>query len=366
MSVEITANKGSYVNFTLRGCSTPCANALRRIVISRIPVAAMKASLDDESTIQISANTGGLSNEIVKHRLSCVPIHGLQQPTDLSNYTLRLDVTADADTPRMVTTADIKVLWGDASNLQPAPASVAKSLFPANPITGDNIVITKLNPAIPAVSAGERLAFDAKLYWTEGSVKGTASAACTCSYKLTPDPARQEEAWQNSSGGEDNPQAKQDWLLGPGTRITIPNSYDFCLEGIGVYSPITMLNMASDILSEDLAASLASFAEIGGITPLVTTLQNAHGVRITGDVYTIGYLLQDALYTKHCVGPSKNYVGFRKDHPHDSHATLRVAIEGYTSPEAVLAALTTAVDEIQGTIATIKGSLPSESVPSTA
>ena len=366
MSVEITANKGSYIEFTLQGCSTPCANGLRRIIIARLPVAAMNASSDEDSTIQISANTGALSNEIVKHRLSCIPVHGLQQPTDLSNYTLRLDVTADEDTPRLVTTADIQVMWGDAANLQPAPASVAKSLFPANPITGDHIVITKLNPAIPAVSAGERLAFDAKLYWTEGSVKGTASAACTCSYKPTPDPARQEEAWQSASGGEDNPQAKQDWLLGPGTRITIPNSYDFCLEGIGVYSPVTMLNMACDILSEDLANALASFTEDGAITPLVTTLQDAHNVKITGDVYTVGYLLQDALYAKHCVGPSKNYVGFRKDHPHDSYGTLRVAIEGSSSPAAVLATLTAAVEELQSTIATIKGSLPSESVLSTA
>ena len=364
MSIEVTSNQGDYVEFTLQGCSTPCANGIRRIIVSRLPVVAMKA--DGESTIQISANTSGLNNEIIKHRLSCVPIHGLQQPTDLSNYTLRLDVTASDDIPRMVTTADIQVMWGDASSLQPAPATVAKSLFPANPITGDNIVITKLNPAIPGASAGERLAFDAKLYWTEGSVKGTASAACTCSYMQTPDPARQDEAWSKQATAEDTPQARQDWLLGPGSRITIPNSFDFRLEGVGVYSPVTMLHMACNILSEALTNALTSIAEAGNITPVITTLQDAHTVRITGDVYTIGYILQDALYAKHCIGPSKNYVGFRKDHPHDSYGTLRIAIEGATSPDDIFAAITTAVGDIQNTISTIKGSLPSDAVLSTA
>lgn len=364
MSVEVTSNQGDYIEFTLRGCSTPCANGLRRIIVSRLPVVAMKA--DDESTIQISANTGGLNNEIIKHRLSCVPIHGLQPPMDLSNYTLRLDVTASDDIPRIVTTADIQVMWGDASSLQPAPATVAKTLFPANPITDDHIVITKLNPAIPGVSAGERLAFDAKLYWTEGSVKGTASAACTCSYMQTPDPARQEEAWSKQATAEDTPYARQDWLLGPGSRITVPESYDFRLEGVGVYSPVTMLHMACDILSEDMTNTLASISEAGNITPVITTLKDAHSVRITGDVYTIGYILQDTLYAKHCIGPGKNYVGFRKDHPHDSYGTLRVAIEGAISPDGVFAAITTAVGDIQSTISTIKGSLPSETVPSTA
>jgi len=366
MSIEITNNKGNYTEFTLRGCATPCANGLRRIIIARIPVVAMKATPDEDSTIYISANTSGLNNEIIKHRLSCIPIHGIQQPTDLSNYTLRLDVTASDDTPRLVTTADIKVMWGDASNLKPAPADVAKTMFPPNSITGDHIVITKLNPAIPGVSAGERFAFDAKLQWTEGSEMGTASAACTCSYKQTPDPLRQEEAWKSQSTGDDNANAKQDWLLGPGTRITIPDSYDFCIEGVGVYTPITMLNMACDILSDDLKNALASFSEVGNIVPVVTTLPDAHSVKIVGDVYTIGYILQDALYAKHCIGPSKNYVGFRKDHPHDSHGTLRVAIEGVTNPETILAAITSAVGDIQGTISTIKASLPVEPVLSTA
>lgn len=362
MSIEVTSDQGNYIEFTLRGCSTPSANGLRRILISRLPVVAMRAIPESESTIHISANTGGLNNEIIKHRLSCVPVHGMQQPTDLSNYTLRLDVTASDDTPRIVTTADIEVMWGDASDLKPAPKGVASTMFPANPITGDHVVIAKLNPAIPGVSAGERLAFDAKLYWTEGSVKGTASAACTCSYMQTPDPARQEEAWSSIATEETTPQAKQDWLLGPGSRITIPNSYDFRLEGVGVYSPVTMLRMACDILSDDLERTLASVAEPGNIIPTTTTLQNAHSVRITGDVYTIGYILQDALYEKHCRDPGKNYAGFRKDHPHDSYATLRVAVEGATSPEAVLALINAAIEDVQGTIAEIKGSLPSETV----
>ena len=366
MSIEVTSNEGNYIEFVLRGCSTPCANGIRRIIMSRLPVVAMRAIPDGESTIQISANTGGLNNEIIKHRLSCIPVHGIQQPTDLSNYTLRLDVTASGDTPRIVTTADIQVMWGDAADLKPAPASVAKMMFPANPITGDHIVITKLNPAIPGVSAGERLAFDAKLYWTEGSMKGTASAACTCSYSQTPDPARQEETWSSTATGEESAQAKQDWLLGPGSRLTIPNSYDFRLEGVGVYSPVTMLNMACDILSADLTEVRGSVADAGNIKPTTTSLQDAYSVRITGDVYTIGYILQDALYEKHCRDPGKNYVGFRKDHPHDSYGTLRIAIDGATSPDAILATINAAVEDVQGTITAIKGSLPSETALATA
>ena len=362
MSIEITELRGNTMKFVLRGAPPSMANALRRSIIAKIPVVAFKGFPDQDSTIQITENTGGLHNEILKQRLACVPIHLTDRSVDLSNYTIQLDVSATDGVRRTVTTGDLTILWGEQRSK--APATVVKALFPPDPITNDYIVITKLNPAVPGASPAEHLALEATMYWTEGSEGGTASAACTCSYAFTPDRVKQEEHWAANQddlhGGQSDDErvrAKQDWLLGAGSRIVVPDSYDFILETVGVYTPQQLLTTACDIVAQGLDMTTRSLTELGTVQPQESTLINAHVVKIQYDPYTIGHLLQTYMYTKHCVDNQNNYVGFRKAHPHDSFAELRVAFESASTAEAVAAVVTETATEITGIITSIRNSI---------
>ena len=353
------------MNFVLRGVPASMANALRRSIIARVPVVAFKGFPDTESTIDITTNTSGINNEILKQRLACVPIHLTDRSVDLSNYVVSLDVSASEGARRTVTTADFTILWGEQRSK--APATVVKALFPPDPITGDHIVLTKLNPAIPGASPAERIALEATMYWTEGSEGGTASAACTCSYAFTPDRVKQEQVWNEVVSQDiaeaDHARAKQDWLLGEGMRITVPQSYDFILETVGVYTPQQLLATACDIVIQGLDMTTRSLTETGVVQPQDSTLTNAHMVKTQYDPYTVGHLLQTDMYAKHCVDNTNNYVGFRKAHPHDSFAELRIALESASTVEAVAAAVIESATAIKQVATSIRDSIPSHASP---
>ena len=61
--------------FTLSGINVSLANSLRRTMLSDIPLVVFKTTPHDKNKCTIHANTSRLNNEIIKLRLSCIPIH---------------------------------------------------------------------------------------------------------------------------------------------------------------------------------------------------------------------------------------------------------------------------------------------------
>ena len=63
------------LRFTLHGVEVCFANALRRTILSDIPLIVIKTDNFESNQCTIKENSGRLHNEIVKQRLSCIPIH---------------------------------------------------------------------------------------------------------------------------------------------------------------------------------------------------------------------------------------------------------------------------------------------------
>ena len=87
------------LKFTLSGVNVSIANGLRRILLSEIPMVVFRTMPSEKNKCTIAANTCGLNNEIVKHRLSCIPIH-IKDVEDfpLKNYVMNLNVENNTDT----------------------------------------------------------------------------------------------------------------------------------------------------------------------------------------------------------------------------------------------------------------------------
>ena len=90
---HLSEEDGIY-RFQLSHLNVSLANALRRTILNDIPTYAF-----EESKCDIQINTGRLHNEILKHRLSCIPIHYKAisanhqvDETLLQNYVLEVDV----------------------------------------------------------------------------------------------------------------------------------------------------------------------------------------------------------------------------------------------------------------------------------
>ena len=65
---------GNLLKFTISGVDVAYVNGLRRTIMSDIPLLVFRTFPYEKNKCNIIANTGRLNNELVKQRLSCIPI----------------------------------------------------------------------------------------------------------------------------------------------------------------------------------------------------------------------------------------------------------------------------------------------------
>ena len=94
-TVSNISEDGDVYKFTLSDINVSLANAIRRTILSDIPTLAFDA--ENKEYCQIEKNTGRLHNEILKHRLSCIPIHMNELDILPGNYIMELDRCNDGD-----------------------------------------------------------------------------------------------------------------------------------------------------------------------------------------------------------------------------------------------------------------------------
>ena len=108
------SEENDILKFTLHGVNVCFANAIRRTILSDIPIVVIHTDSHETNQCTIKQNTGRLHNEIIKQRLSCIPIHTtLLRDTDKEkalpgNYSLVLDITNDTDNTIFVTSGETK------------------------------------------------------------------------------------------------------------------------------------------------------------------------------------------------------------------------------------------------------------------
>ena len=104
------------LKFRLTGVNMSLANALRRIILSEIETVVFRTAPYNESKATIEKNTSRLNNELIKQRLSCVPIHIKDTSSfPIQDYVMELDVKNETDSDIYVTTEDFKVKRLNAS-----------------------------------------------------------------------------------------------------------------------------------------------------------------------------------------------------------------------------------------------------------
>ena len=97
------------LKFTLVDCNMSIANALRRIIVSDIPTFVFRTYPYSQNKAEITHNTTRFHNEIIKQRLSCIPIHIDDIDFPYHDYIVEVDVRNDTDNIIYVTTKDFKI-----------------------------------------------------------------------------------------------------------------------------------------------------------------------------------------------------------------------------------------------------------------
>ena len=333
--------------FTLSGLKVSLANALRRTVQDDIP-----AYVFDIAKCKVEINTGRLHNEILTHRLQCIPIHSkviaedwlLNRPDHnlFEKYVMELDVQNDGEQVIYVTTADFRIK--NKTTGRYLTSSEMERLFPKDKLTNSNIIFARLRPKISDTIPGEHLKLSCEFVISNAANNSAFTMVCCSVYGNTIDSEAATKAWENTElqlreevekRGESVDASeiefqKKNFQLLDRQRHFIKDSFDFNIESVGVYEPREMCKMACSLLKYQFD-KLAEDIESDNVTILnsETTMDNCFDFILEHGDYTIGKSLEYILYEKEFVAtggePTIKYCGFKKTHPHDDHSIIRVS-----------------------------------------
>ena len=319
--------------FTLSGVNVSLANAIRRTILSDIPLVVFRTTPYEQNKANIIANTSRLNNEILKQRLSCIPIH-IKDIDDfpLKNYQLEVNVENITDTMMYVTTENFVI--NDLVTGKPIGEAKNREIFPADDYTGYFIDFVRLRPKISEELPGEKIHLTCELSIGTAKEDGMFNVVSTCSYGYTVDTVAQEatleklkQKWKDEGKNADevNFEAKN-WKLLDGMRITKQDSFDFIIQTVGVFDNIELVKKACEILIDKLQYqdSLIEKDELV-IEKSQNTMANSYDIILENEDYTIGKVLEYFMYTKFYEPKILTFCGFKKMHPHDSQSIIRVA-----------------------------------------
>ena len=322
--IELNSNiKDDLIKFTLSGVNVSIANALRRIILSEIPIIVFRVSPNEKNKCNVISNTCGLNNEIVKHRLSCIPIH-IKDVHDfpLKNYLLEVNVQNNTDTTIYVTTKDFVIK--DLVSGKPLPQDRIREIFPANDITGDFIDFVRLKARPSEDIAPKSLHLTCEFDIGTAKEDAAYNVVSTCSYGNTIDTALQEatlaqlkQKWKDEGKKESEVEFEAaNWKLLEGKRIFLKDSFDFVIQSIGIHTNGELLLMACEIMIQKLH-NLDSIIEKDEleIKNSDNTMQNSFDIVLENEDYTIGKVIEYFLLTNYYERKILTFCGFKMLHP---------------------------------------------------
>ena len=340
--IQFNSDADDTLTFTLSGVNVSIANGLRRTLIADIPSVVFRTAPHEESLATILVNTTRLNNEILKQRLSCIPIHITNlKDFDYSKYIMELNVDNISDTTMIVTTKDFVVKSVDTGN--PISEADTRKIFPPDSYTGDYIDFVRLRPRISFEIPGEKIHLTCEFSIGTGKQDGMFSAISTCAYGFTVDEKEMEmklnmkrKDWKDDGKTEKEIESfeSKNWTLLEGARIAKKDSFDFIVESVGVYTNLEILTMGCDILIARLRG-LDQIIEQDQLKINISqnTMTNCFDIILENEDYTIGKIVEYFLYAKFFEqahqgkeeGKVLSYCGFKKMHPHDPDSIIRVA-----------------------------------------
>lgn len=361
--IEKNNKKGDMLSFTLSGVNVSIANAIRRTILSDIQTVVFKTSPYEECKANIITNTSRLNNEILKQRLSCIPIHIPNfEEINLKNYLLEVNVENTTDTAMYVTTQDFKIknLVTDSYLSE----KDTRNIFPPNDYTGYFIDFVRLRPKLSDDLVGEKIHLTCEFTVSTAKDDGTFNVVSTCSYGFTPDDvainnelAKKIQGWKDEGKNEKEIDFEaKNWKLLDALRIVKKDSFDFILQTIGVFSNVELMNKACEIIDkrlQDIEMSINT-DEIE-IKSSLNTMTNCFDIKLQNEDYTIGKLLEFILYEKFFEGTKiATFVGFKKYHPHDIESIIRVAFKQPVDISSIKGYLHESIQDARNIYAKIK------------
>lgn len=332
---NISNEDNNILKFTLSGVNVSLANALRRTLLSDVPIVTIYTQTYQDNQCNIEINTSRLHNEILKQRLSCIPVHMKDLDILPNNYVLEVNEKNEGDSLMHLTTEHFKIKNKENGNY--LASEEIKKIFPMNSKTNMYIDFARLRPGIGDQIEGEQIKLTAEFSVHTAKEDGMFNVVSKCAYGNTPDLVKANDIWQKKEDTMRSENAtndeivfeKKNFYLLDAQRSFVEDSFDFVIQSVGIYENKELLLKACGILENkfnDMIQSLDS--DLVPILRSETTMDNCYDIVLENEDYTIGKSLEYVLYEDYYQTGKLSFCGFKKFHPHDDNSKIRLASDG--------------------------------------
>jgi len=327
------SNENDVYKFTFSNMNVSVANSIRRVILTEIPTVCFITETETTNTCTIIENSSRLHNEIIKQRLSCIPVFEKTMERLPGKYILEVNVKNETENTIFVTTEHFKIK--NKTTGEYLPNDELRNIFPPDPITNQYIDFVRLRPRINGITTGEHLHINCEFSVSSAKENSSYNIVSKCSYEYTPDTDKIMEVWeqqQNKLLSEEVPPEdiefqKRNFMLLDSQRYYVPNSFNFVVQTIGIYENSDIVKKATAIIQNRFVDYIQAVdSDIVPIRTSETTIDNCFDIILEEEDYTLGkvieYILYETLYVKDKV---LTFCGFKKMHPHDSFSIIRIA-----------------------------------------
>lgn len=306
-------------SFDIENLDLSIINSIRRIILTEIPVVGFYG--EEETSIEMISNTGPLHNEFMKHRIGLIPINVDEKITDNyedNDYKFELNVNNTGSSTINITTADFKGSYKDKE----LSKTELKELFPMNPVTKENILITRLRP-------------NEELHFIATAIKRTAKTNASFSSVSLANLYYIED--EKESSKKDNILDKHRSYYK--NKYGDPTLIKFEIESINKLSYKYLFSKAIEILINKLEKLIDNINnnEIN-IEPVPNNPFSVN-FHIDNEDDTLGNVIQSVLHNKYIRENKKfknincNYIGYICPHPLKKLMIIRITLENQTNEE---------------------------------
>lgn len=335
MNTTLLKETDYLISLRIAGIDRSIVNAIRRIILSDIPVVVLLSEPIQESLCVITKNTTSMHNEIIKSRLSCIPVHSKDLAELPGNYELLLQEENKSDEKVYVTTEHFRI-----RNLKTHEFLDPAAIFPRNKQTNMFIDMLILRPAVSDCTQGQAIMLTCGFGIRRAKDNQCYNVACKCLSVDTLDKTKADEAflaiqseWNKGDKMTKEQQdfEKKNFYLLDAMRYTIPNSFDFTVESVGIHEPRELITKACAILQNRFVDLLEMVEQDRlAIFHADATTPNAFDIILPKEDYTLGNILNWSFFllffaTEESPEKQLNFVAFRKRHPDDEDSFLRIA-----------------------------------------
>lgn len=342
--INIETNEFNTTTFTIENINVSIANALRRTIVNDIKTWAFVTSPNEKNNSIFYTNTTKMNNELLKQRLSCIPIHVKYQFVDsmnLEEYFLEVEVENTTDSVMEVTTEHFIVK--KKSDRQPVHIDLNREIFPPYIPSEDPdeyyISFVRLNPKISEEIPGEKIHFTCDFSISSASESSMFNVASTCSYGNTVDNEKAAimldkliQEYREQGMTEENIEMETaNWKLLNRQRIFKEDSFDFTIQSVGVYSNNNLMYLSIKTIQSRIKEMITDITNGNvDIHPSLSTIDKSYDITFVDD-YTLGKALEYVLHKNTDIV----YCGYLKVHPHDPESIIRISFH-QDFPEANL------------------------------